>query len=187
MFYYVVTPTNNLVYHDNELNLFDAAKKTTFDVRVAAFQTWLNNNFSTKISTLSGVALIAYNTVIAALKTAAKNAILTHVVARRLNVGVPNLINLSTATYIAIWDGISPYVTTVLGTFPGSISFMGWPQTDVMPDPPDPPTQAQIDAAMAAAAAKQAAQNQWRLDAQAQMQLGIPAYQTWVASNPYPT
>jgi len=64
---------------------------------------------------------------------------------------------------------------------------MGWPQTDVLADAPEPPTQAQIDAAIAAAAARQAVQDQWRIDAQAQMQLGIPAYQAWIALNPYPT
>lgn len=89
--------------------------------------------------------------------------------------------------YLCAWDGRAPYVTTLIGTFPAAgITFMGWPQTDVVPDAPEPPTQAQIDAANAAAAAKLAAQDQWRIDAQAQMQLGIPAYQAWIAANPYP-
>jgi hypothetical protein len=95
---------------------------------------------------------------------------------------------LATPTYLCSWDGLAPFVTTLIGTFPiGGITMMGWPQTDTQPDDPVPPTQAQIDAALAVAAAKQAAQEQWRVDAQVQIQLGIPAYQAWIALNPYPT
>jgi len=101
--------------------------------------------------------------------------------------GSPNSIVLLNPTYLCSWDGFAPYVTTLIGTFPaGGITMMGWPQTDTQPDDLVPPTQEEIDAAIAIAAAKQAAQDQWRIDAQAQMQLGIPAYQAWIAANPYP-
>lgn len=95
---------------------------------------------------------------------------------------------LATPDFACSWDGRSSYVTTLAGTFPAAgIPIMGWPQTDVPPDPPVPPTQEQIDAAIAAAVARLALQDAWRAAAQAQMQLGIPAYQAWVAANPYPT
>jgi len=187
MLYYVKTPTDELVYDDVELSAADAAKRATFLTRVANIQAWLDANPGTKFSTLSGAALITYNAVVNFLKTAGASFILTHVVQRGGTAQTPGQINLSTATYAAMWDGKQPYVRTLLGAFPASgISFMGWPQTDVPPDPPTPPTQAQIDAAVAAAAAKQAAQAQWRIDAQAQMQLGISTYQAWIATHPYP-
>lgn len=44
-------------------------------------------------------------------------------------------IDLSTASYACAWDGLSPYVITLFGVFPGEISYMGWPQTDVPPSP----------------------------------------------------
>lgn len=46
-----------------------------------------------------------------------------------------DVIDLSTATYACAWDGLSPYVITLFGVFPGEISYMGWPQTDVPPPP----------------------------------------------------
>jgi hypothetical protein len=37
---------------------------------------------------------------------------------------------------ICSWDGVSPYVIMVLGTFPkNGIPIMGWPQTDIPPTP----------------------------------------------------
>ncbi len=189
MLWYVKTPTDQLVYHDAELSAVDTVKASTRAARVQAVQDWIASHPNIKWSQLSGVLLIAWNVVKAALQAAGKAEVLTHVVQRGLmpDGRTPKQIALATATYIASWDGQAPAVTTLFGTFPGSISFMGWPQTDVMPDPPDPPTQAQIDAANAAAAAKAAAQAQWRTDAQAQMTLGIPTYQAWLVSNPYPT
>ena len=183
MNFYVETPTGKYSYYaDNELSSFDAVKKATRDTRVAQFQTFLDNHPNFKPSKLSGAALIAWNAVKTALATAGNAEVLTHVL-KRNNIDIP----LATATYACSWDGASPYVNTLLGTFPvGGISMMGWPQTDVVPDASDGPTQAQIDASIAAAVAKQASQAQWRVDAQAQMQLGISAYQTWLASNPYP-
>lgn len=45
--------------------------------------------------------------------------------------------DLSAPTYACSWDGVTPYVTTITGTFPvEGISIMGWPQTDVPPDSP---------------------------------------------------
>jgi hypothetical protein len=44
-------------------------------------------------------------------------------------------VQLTAPTYACTWDGISPYVTTIIGTFPAKgIEIMGWPQTDVPPD-----------------------------------------------------
>ena len=188
MFYCVQTPTDFLVYQDEELSAQSTVLRVTWRTRVAALQAWLDTNPGVKFSQLSGVLLIAYTAVVNALKTAGGSWVKTHVVQRgEASPGVPKQIALSTATYIGQWDGSQPYVRTLLGAFPaGGVPFMGWPQTDVPPDPADPPSQAAIDAAIAAAAAKQAAQDQWRVDAQAQMALGIPAYQAWLATHPYP-
>jgi hypothetical protein len=182
MLYYVKTPTGEIVYDDVDLSVADAAKRTSFLNRVANMQTWLNANANVKFSALSGAALIAYNAAVAFLQTAGAQFIQTHVVQRN---GAQ--INLATATYAGMWDGRQPYVRTLLGAFPATgIGFMGWPQTDVPPDPPVPPTQGQIDAINAAAVARQAAQDQWRVDAQVQLALGSAAFQVWFAANPYP-
>jgi hypothetical protein len=149
-------------------------------------QAWFDAHPGVKMSALSGAVLILWNAVKSALQSAGKAAILTHVINRGGTAQAPTQIAMTTATYIAQWDGIAPNVTTIYGTFPGSISFMGWPQTDVAPDPPVPLTAQQIADALAAAAAKQALQDQWRADAQVNMQLGIQAYQAWAAANPYP-
>jgi hypothetical protein len=141
MMFYVVTPTDTLVYDEVELSAVDASKRATWRVRVAAVQAWLDAHPGVQWSTLSGVALIAWNTVKNALMTAGKNAVLTHVVQRGGTAQSPKQIALATATYIAQWDGISPFVRTLFGTFPAAgIAFMGWPQTDVAPDPPTPLT-----------------------------------------------
>ena len=189
MNFYVETPTGKYVYFaDNELSSVDGPKKVLRETRIAQLQTFLDNHPNFKPSKLTGAALIAWNAVKTALANAGAAEVLTHVLQRGMNAGNPVQIPLATATYACSWDGVAPNVNTLLGTFPaGGISFMGWPQTDVVPDAADPPTQAQIDAAIAAATTKQAAQEQWRVDAQAQIQLGIPAYQAWIALNPYPT
>lgn len=45
---------------------------------------------------------------------------------------------ITTPVYSCEWDGVSPYVTTITGTFPkDGIPIMGWPQTDVPPEPVD--------------------------------------------------
>lgn len=188
MFYCVQTPTDFLVYQDEDLSSQAPALRLTWRTRVAALQAWLDANPDAKFSQLAGAKLIAYTAAVSALKTAGANWVKTHVVQHgEASPGVPKQVALSTATYIGQWDGQQSFVRTLLGTFPaGGIPFMGWPQTDVAPDPPDPPSQAVIDAAVVAAAARQAAQDQWRVDAQAQMALGIPAYQAWYATHPYP-
>jgi hypothetical protein len=189
MFFYVETPTDKLVYGENELSAVDAAKKALRAARVVQFRTFLDNRPNFKPSQLSGAPLAAWNAVKAALATAGSAEVLTHVVQRGLQADgrTPKQIALATATCIAAWDGTAPNVTTLLGSLPaGGIPFMGWPQTDVLPDAVDPPTPAQIDAANTAAAARAAAQVQWRSDAQTQISQGIPAYQAWVAANPYP-
>lgn len=189
MNFYVETPTGKYAYNSlNEVSAVDPAKRALRETRIAQLRAFLDARPDFKPSKLTGAGLIAWNTVKAALATAGAAEALTHVLQRGMNAGNPIQIPLATATYICCWDGRAPSVTTLLGTYPaGGITIMGWPQTDVMPDAPEPPTQAQIDAANALAAARLAAQNKWRTDAQAQIALGIPAYQAWIASNPYPT
>jgi len=189
MNFYVESPSGKFAYFaTNELSAVDGPKKALRETRIAQLQTFLDNHPNFKPSKLTGVPLTAWNAVKTALANAGAAEVLTHVLQRGQNAGVPVQVPMTGATYACSWDGVSPNVNTLIGTFPaGGITFMGWPQTDVLADAPEPPTQAQIDAAIAAAAARQAVQDQWRIDAQAQMQLGIPAYQAWIALNPYPT
>ena len=188
MNFYVETPTGKYAYFaENELSAADGPKKALRETRIAQLRAFLDARPNFKPSQLTGAPLVAWNAVKTALANAGAAEVLTHVLQRGQNAGVPVQIPMTGATYACSWDGTAPNVNTLIGTFPaGGISIMGWPQTDQVPDAIDPPTQAQIDAAIAAAAAKAALQEQWRIDAQAQMQLGIPAYQAWVAANPYP-
>lgn len=211
MLYYVKTSSGDCAFDDNERSASDPAKDATALARLQAAKEFFEQRRNVKWAQASGTQLTA----LAALRTLISAPGMAAIKAMRLRRGVqadgrtPLDIDLSSATYACAWDGVAPHVTTLFGTLPpltqqpvtwtdgqgrqqsgvtwsGGIPIAGWPQTDLPPDPPVPPTQAQIDAANAAAAAKAAAQEQWRVDAQAQMQLGIPAYQAWVAAHPYP-
>lgn len=188
MNFYVETPAGKFAYFaTNELSAVDAPKKALRETRIAQLRAFLDARPNFKPSQLTGAQLTAWNAVKTALANAGAAEVLTQVLQRGMNAGVPVQIPMTGATYACSWDGLAPNVNTLIGTYPaGGISVMGWPSTDVLPDAPDPPTQAQIDAALAVAAARQAVQDQWRVDAQIQRQLGIPAYQAWVAANPYP-
>jgi len=211
MLYYVKTPTGDYAFDGNERSANDSAKEATALARLQAAREFFEARREVKWPQASAVQLAA----LAALRASVTAPGVAAIKAMRLRRGVqadgktPLDIDLSAVTYACAWDGVAPYVTTLVGTFPppaqqqvvwtdgqgtqqtgltfsGGIPMAGWPQTDMPPDPPVPPTQAQIDAANAAAAARQAAQDQWRTDAQTQIALGIPVYQVWVAANPYP-
>lgn len=59
---------------------------------------------------------------------------------------VDDTVDITSPVYRCSWDGLAPYVTTLEGTFPEEgIPIMGWPQTDVPPDPPKEPTPEELD------------------------------------------
>ena len=140
MFYYVKTPTDELVYDEAvEVVAVDVSKRTAFLSKMSDIQTWRDANAAVKISTLTGGALAIYNAVLSALKSAGAQVVLSQVVARGFmpDGKTVKFIPLATATYVAMWDGKQAYVRTLLGTFPPTgIGFLGWPQTDTPTDTP---------------------------------------------------
>lgn len=136
MNFYVESPSGKRCYNaDNELSAVDAPKQALRELRMSQLLAYIEARPGFKPSLLTGAALTAWNTIKAVLGAAGTAEVLTHVLQRGMVSGVPVQIPSAGATYACSWDGRSPNVDTLLGTFPAAgISFMGWPQTDVLPD-----------------------------------------------------
>lgn len=141
-YWYVEKPSGKFVYGDNELTTWDRERglpvpvKATRAAKEAALAVAVKNNPITDPKNPPAPVKAAADD----LKTTYSAEVATHAV----NIGQDSQKppeQMAGATYIATWDGVAPYVVTVLGAFPkNGISFMGWPGTDVPPAPPVPLT-----------------------------------------------
>jgi hypothetical protein len=143
MLYYVETATTKRAYADQELKSWDGIKgslpKATLDARAqkqaVVDAALVTERVKGKVSLKTPPK--AVGDALTALKMAASTELSTHVLPTfdKQQAKIVDL-QLTAPTYACQWDGTAPYVTTLVGTFPaGGITIMGWPQTDVPPDP----------------------------------------------------
>lgn len=161
-FYLVQTPTGLFVYQDEDIASQQDPLKAAWRTRWAALQAWLDANPGVKFSSLAGAKQLAYAAAVDALKTSGAAWVKSHVLHTD---GAP--LDIREALYIGQWDGVSPFVRTLLGTFPpGGVPVAGWPQTDTPPDPQAEPRDEDITAALTADKAEQASAADWFAEAQ---------------------
>jgi hypothetical protein len=181
MNFYIITAADKLVFSDVEFATRTQNQIDRYNNKLDALQRFLDNHPKLLQRKNPDPAKLAE---LAIREQAVAAEVVDKFVLRELKPdGTNKKIVLLDPVYVGQWDGLTPFVTTLVGTFPiEGIPFVGWPQTDIQPDDPPTPTQEQLDAAVAVAAA----QDQWRITAQTQMQLGDQIYYAWIAANPYP-
>lgn len=139
IFFYIQLASGAISYQPEELGAMDSHKLNVAENRLQALRNILEGNRWRKIADLPPLVATNLTNRVNNLKADALTAILTHTVKRasRLNPDQTDEIAVSDPLYACVWDGESEFVITLTGTFPvDGIPILGWPQTDVIPDPP---------------------------------------------------